>query len=66
MSAQIASVEISTTYYHTDDAPSTYEEGYRAFCHDVAFECCPYSPGRVSYSEWARGWLAAEGDRYGD
>ena len=63
---QVAPADISTTDNRTDDVPSAYEQGYRAFRDDVGFECCPYTPGRVSYSEWARGWLEAEGDRYGD
>jgi ribosome modulation factor len=66
MSDQITQADVLTRDNHTDDVHSTYKEGYRAFCDNVAFECCPYAPGRLSYSEWARGWLDAEGDRYGD
>ena len=66
MSEQVTPVNVSNTNDHTDDAPSAYEQGYRAFQEDIAFEWCPYTPGRVSYSEWARGWLQAEADRYGE
>jgi ribosome modulation factor len=66
MSDQMAPTDVSTADNQTETAFSTFEQGYRAFLEDVPFECCPYVPGRPSYSEWARGWLEAEGERYGD
>ena len=41
-----------------------YQEGYQAYQRGVRFTCCPHSPGRASYCEWARGWIQADTDRF--
>lgn len=58
--------EMDTGAHNTqgETVMSVYQEGYQAYSKGVLFACCPHNPGRPSYSEWVRGWIQADTDRY--